>query len=340
MFSNLKQAQKEERYRSFKSTILSGADFSFESMATALFRFQAEHNPVYAQWCRLRGLSPKSKLRSIAEIPHLPIRFFKSHQVSIFAESAPQEFISSGTGKQGSSHHLVYDLPFYDQLALRNFSARYGSPTNYFIAALLPSYLERQGSSLIRMAAQFINASADRESGFFLDDLAKLSNLLAAKKAAGVPILLLGVSFALLHLAEQYPQNLAGAIVMETGGMKGRRKEMVRSELHAKIASAFALEKVHSEYGMTELFSQAYSSGAGIFHCPAQMRVQIRQVSDPFCYERPGKTGGLKIIDLGNVDSCAFIETEDLGRQSSPEAFEVLGRFDHADIRGCNLMLR
>lgn len=338
MFTNVHQAIKLSDYGRLKNTILRTTELDFAKNALALFQLQAEHNPVYRRWIELLGINPK-EIKEIDAIPFLPIDFFKSQELSIFKASAPEQFLSSGTGGYGASKHLVYDLDFYDQGCRQCFASFYPQGDQFFIAALLPSYLERSGSSLIRMAQDFINRSADPDSGFFLDNLAALAKLLAFKKKAGKPILLLGVSFALLDLAEAFPQDLAGSIIMETGGMKGRRKEMIRSDLHAVLKEAFAVDAIHSEYGMTELFSQAYSRGQGLFRSPAWMKVLVRQVEDPFSYTKKGKTGGLNIIDLANIDSCAFIETQDLGRVHEDGSFEVLGRFDRAEVRGCNLMV-
>lgn len=338
MFTNVHQAIKLSDYGRLKNTILRTTSLDFDENALAIFRLQAEHNPVYRQWIELLGINVKA-VKRIKEIPFLPIDFFKSQAVSLFSASAPEQFLSSGTGGYGASKHLVHDIDFYDRTCRAIFQSFYPQKDEFFIAALLPSYLERSGSSLIRMAQDFINHSADSDSGFFLNNLEELSAILARKKAAKVPILLLGVSFALLDLAETHPQNLEGTIIMETGGMKGRRKEMIRSDLHAILQDSFQVGEIHSEYGMTELFSQAYSKGQGLFKCPPWMRASARQLEDPFTAVPYGKTGGLNIIDLANIDSCAFIETQDLARVNMDGSFEVLGRFDRAEVRGCNLMV-
>ena len=338
MFTNVHQAIKLSDYGRLKNTILRTTALDFAENALTVFRLQAEHNPVYRRWIELLGLNP-AKVASIEDIPFMPIDFFKSQSVSLFSASAPEQFLSSGTGGYGSSRHLVHDIDFYDEVCRTIFKSFYPQKDEFFIAALLPSYLERSGSSLIRMAQDFINHSKDSDSGFFLDNLKELTTLLAEKKKAHVPILLLGVSFALLDLAEAYPQNLAGSIIMETGGMKGRRKEMIRSDLHDILKASFQVSTIHSEYGMTELFSQAYSKGEGFFECPPWMRVSARQLEDPFSPVKLGKTGGLNIIDLANIDSCAFIETQDLVRVNEDGSFEILGRFDRAEVRGCNLMV-
>jgi hypothetical protein len=338
MFTNVHQAIKLSDYGRLKNTILRTTALDFSKNALEIFQLQAEHNPVYRRWIELLGLNASS-IKEIDEIPFMPIDFFKSHSVSLFSESASNQFLSSGTGGYGTSKHLVHDIDFYDRVCRRAFRDFYPRKDEFFIAALLPSYLERSGSSLIRMAQDFINHSQDSDSGFYLDNLEELSAILALKRRAKVPILLLGVSFALLDLVEKHPQNLNGAIVMETGGMKGRRKEMIRGDLHAILQSGLQVAKVHSEYGMTELFSQAYSQGDGLFKVPNWMRVMARQLEDPFSAVKEGKTGALNIIDLANIDSCSFIETQDLGRVNADGSFEVLGRFDRAEIRGCNLMI-
>jgi hypothetical protein len=338
MFTNVHQAIKLSDYGRLKNTILSTTDSDFSKNALAVFQLQAEHNPVYRRWIELLGLKASS-IKTLEDIPFMPIDFFKSQAVSLYSDLPSSQFLSSGTGGYGASKHLVYDLDFYDTVCRNIFRDFYPQKEEFFIAALLPSYLERSGSSLIRMAQDFINHSPDQDSGFFLDNLEELSTILALKKKANIPILLLGVSFALLDLAEAHPQNLEGAIVMETGGMKGRRKEMIRGDLHAILQSSFCVKQVHSEYGMTELFSQAYSNGAGLFKAPPWMRMVARQLEDPFSVVKEGRTGALNIIDLANIDSCAFIETQDLGRVNTDGSFEVLGRFDRAEVRGCNLMI-
>lgn len=339
MFTNVQEAEKISAYRTIKETLFKAEKLDFEDLALQVFQLQAVHNPIYRHWLDLLKLSPEAVLK-LEDIPYLPIEFFKSKRLSLFKEEPPYFFQSSGTGGYGQSKHVVYQEDLYDHLTDQGFEQFYGPVADYTVLALLPAYLEREGSSLVRMADRFIEASSDRDSGFFLHDLATLHDTLARKKKEGRKVLLLGVSFALWDLAEQYPIQIPNAVIMETGGMKGRRKEILRSDLHQILQKAFGTASIHSEYGMTELFSQAYSQGQGIFRPTATMRVQIREMEDPFALAKPGKTGGINIIDLGNLDSCAFIETQDLGKLYHDGTFKVLGRFDRAEVRGCNLMLQ
>lgn len=322
----------------FKDKVRSLNSDGFEALALELFYFQARENAVFREFLRHLKINAQA-VKSLAEVPFMPIGLFKQRRVSIYEKTAPTIFSSSGTTGQQTSKHHVFDLSFYEEMSLANFEHFYGDVANYCVLALLPSYLEREGSSLIFMAQQFIDRSSDADSGFYLHDLSALSARLKQKQAEGKKVLLLGVTFALLDLAEQYPQKLDNVILMETGGMKGRRKEMLRTQVHGILSEAFQQKEIHSEYGMTELLSQAYSWGQGRFKCPVQMRVAVREVDDPLSAARHGKTGGLNIIDLANVESCAFLQTEDLGRSFADGSFEVLGRFDHAEIRGCNLMV-
>lgn len=338
MFTNVQEAEKISAYSYIKETLLESKKLDFEDLALQVFQIQAEHNPIYAQWLKLLGKSP-SAVRQLEDIPFLPIDFFKSKRLSIFKEEPNYFFQSSGTGGYGQSKHAVYSEVLYDSITDQGFEAFYGPIKDFTVLALLPAYLERKGSSLVRMADRFIKASADEDSGFFLNDYAALAELLARKKQEGRKVLLLGVSFALWDLAEAFPQDLSGTIIMETGGMKGRRKEILRQDLHAILTKAFKVEAIHSEYGMTELFSQAYSKGEGLFRATDTLRVFVREMEDPFSWARVGKSGGLNLIDLANLDSCAFIETQDLGRKFEDGSFEILGRFDRAEVRGCNLMI-
>lgn len=273
-----------------------------------------------------------------ADIPHLPISFFKTQRVSCASATVEKIFSSSGTGGTASKH-LVADLDLYEKSFNSGWQHFYPLIEDFCVLALLPSYLERSGSSLIYMAEHFIQSSSDSDSGFYLHDLKALHQKLKEKIKAGQPTLLLGVTFALLDLAElaQLPPN--DILVMETGGMKGRRKEMIRSEVHQILKERLGVSRVHSEYGMTELLSQAYSQGGGYFRCPPWMQVSVRETDDPLSVARMGKTGGLNVIDLANMDSCPFIATEDLARLHPDASFEVMGRFDNSDIRGCNLMV-
>ncbi len=328
---------EEKQY--FKNRVFSiSNEAEFERLAIELFHFQAAHNPVYAQFIRGLGVKP-ADISRLTDIPFLPISAFKTHQVVCGEPTKSTEFTSSGTTGARSSRHLVPDLEHYEQSFMKGWQHFFDPIEDYAVLALLPSYLERHGSSLIYMVEHFIKASSDPDSGFYLDQLEELYQLLLQKIAEGKPTLFIGVSFALLDLAERFELPPNKLIIMETGGMKGRRKEMIRSELHAILKKRFGVESVYSEYGMTELLSQAYSKGEGLFACPPWMKVLVRETDDPLSYARPGKTGGLNVIDLANIDSCAFIATEDLARSHPGGIFEVMGRFDNSDIRGCNLMV-
>ncbi len=304
-----------------------------------VFRFQARHNPLYREYLQLLKTDPE-KVTKIASIPFLPIQFFKSYDIKTGDWEPALTFTSSGTtGQQSSRHHLRYP-DFYRQNARRGFAHFYGPVEEYCILALLPAYLERSGSSLVFMAEDFIRQSRHPESGFFLYNTEALLEILARCKKRGIPTLLLGVSFALLSLAEEAPTGLSGIIIMETGGMKGRRKELTREELHAALSAAFQVETIHSEYGMTELLSQAYSRGGGLFFPSPGMQVLAREITDPFSLQENGKSGALNIIDLANLDTISFIATDDLGRVYDDGSFEILGRLDASDVRGCNLLVQ
>ena len=326
--------------KAFKESIFKIHDRkTFRDTALEVFHFQAKHCTVYRDYLAALKASPES-IGKPEEIPFLPIEFFRSHTVLEEGRQAEVIFESSGTTGSSPSRHHVADADLYRESFLRSFYAFYGSPEGLCILALLPSYLERSGSSLVHMMDQLIRWSKHPDSGFYLDQLDELSGVLEKRNKDGYPTLLVGVSFALLDLAEQYPMPLWSNIrVMETGGMKGRRKELVRSELHQKLQQAFDLESLHSEYGMTELLSQAYSTGKGLFHSPPWMKILIRDPNDPLSLLPAGNPGGINIIDLANVHSCSFIATGDLGRVYEDGSFEVLGRFDHSDIRGCNLLV-
>ena len=310
----------------------------FNAIALKLFRHQAEMVAPYRTFIEHLKVDPAS-VKFIEEIPFLPLSFFKTHQILEDGQGIQQTFSSSGTTGQQTSQHHISDLSWYERSFRLGFQRFYGNPEEWCILALLPSYLERKGSSLIYMAQDLIQASRHPQSGFYLDDLEKLSATLEKLEASGQKTLLLGVSFALLDLAEQFPTPLSHCTIMETGGMKGRRKELVREELHTILCRAFQVDKIHSEYGMTELLSQAYSNGDGRFFTPPWTKVLIREANDPFSLSPTGRTGGINIIDLANRHSCAFLATQDLGRYYADGSFEVLGRFDHSDLRGCNLMV-
>jgi phenylacetate-coenzyme A ligase PaaK-like adenylate-forming protein len=309
----------------------------FEDAALNIFKYQFENNPVYRSFCDLLYKHP-SDITSLENIPFLPIQFFKSHKIITQGATEEKVFTSSGTTGSITSKHYVSNINLYEESFTRGFDYFYGDVKDYVILALLPSYLEREGSSLIYMVDHLIKASKHEESGFYLNNLQDLAKILIELEKKQQKTLLIGVSFALLDLVENYNFDLKHTIVMETGGMKGRRKEMIREELHHKLKSGFGVDQIHSEYGMTELLSQAYSKGNGVFECPPWMKVQARDTEDAFTTLPYGKTGGLNIIDLANVNSCPFIATQDLGRIRPNSHFEVLGRFDHSDIRGCNLM--
>lgn len=311
---------------------------NFVETALQVFRYQTLHNPLYARWLKLLGRKPEN-ITTLESIPCLPISFFKTHTVQTGQWMPGTVFTSSSTTGQTPSRHLVRDLDVYLHYARRGFTHFYGDPADWCVLALLPSYLERQGSSLVAMANDFIQQSRYAESGFFLNDFQALRATLEHCQSQNIPTLLLGVSFALLDFAEQPLRNLQGITVMETGGMKGRRRELTRPELHAELSQAFQLEVIHSEYGMTELFSQAYALGGNLFRPTPTMRVLANEIYDPFCTAAPGRNGVLNIIDLANLDSCAFIATEDVGKVYADGTFEVMGRLDAAELRGCNLMV-
>jgi acyl-CoA synthetase (AMP-forming)/AMP-acid ligase II len=277
-------------------------------------------------------------VNTIEKIPFLPIEFFKTHKIITGEQKEEIVFSSSGTTGPAQSRHYVTDVSIYQTSFRKGLELFYGDMKDHAIFALLPSYLEREGSSLIYMVNDMIKHSA-AGSDFYLDQSEQLTGTLLANEEAGRKNLLLGVSYALLDLAEKLDLNLKNTIVMETGGMKGRRKEMVREELHEILCRSFGVSEIHSEYGMTELLSQAYSKGKGIFQSPPWMRVLIRDTEDPFHFLENGRTGGINVIDLANINSCCFIATQDLGRMHADGSFEVLGRFDNSDVRGCNLLV-
>lgn len=303
-----------------------------------IFRYQAEKNPVYSNYLSLLKIN-LHEVKSISDIPFLPIEIFKSEKVLTEFKDAEKIFLSSSTGGTVQSKHYVPDISLYEESFKKAFQLFYGKAEDHCILALLPSYLERSGSSLIYMMDKLIQLSGHPGSGFYLNEYEELSATLNELKKAKQKTLLCGVTFALLDFAELYSMEFPELIVMETGGMKGRREELVREDLHSKLKSGFGVTDIHSEYGMTELLSQAYSKGNGIFKCPPWMQVIIREPNDPFHLLAAGKTGGVNIIDLANLDSCAFIETQDLGKVSADGSFEILGRFDNSDLRGCNLMV-
>jgi hypothetical protein len=310
----------------------------FEKMALQIFRFQAKENAVYRQFLQYLH-TDLEKVKRVDQIPFLPIQFFKSHQIISSKEKIQETFLSSATTGTIQSQHFVTDVKLYEESYLRGFERFYGTIEDYTILALLPNYLERKGSSLIYMVNDLIVKSKSSDSGFYLHNIAELSHKLIKLGQQNKKVLLIGVSFALLDLLDFKQFNLKNTIVMETGGMKGKRKEMIREELHEILCSGFGVTKIHSEYGMTELLSQAYSKGNGIFETPPWMRVLTRDAEDALTILPTGKTGGLNVVDLANVNSCSFIATQDLGKIHHNQTFEILGRFDNSDIRGCNLMV-
>ncbi|MEW7289894.1 LuxE/PaaK family acyltransferase [Aquimarina sp. 2304DJ70-9] len=313
-------------------------DSDFEKAAIRVFNHQYINNNFYQRFCNLLGVT-KASIKSSKDIPYLPIEFFKQEKIVSTPYSIDKVFTSSGTTGNITSKHYVKDLTIYEKSFRKGFEYFYGDISEYIVLALLPSYLERDGSSLVYMAEKLIKDSNHPDSGFYLYDIEKLVETLRKNAIKDKKILLLGVSFALLDLVENYDIQLNDTtIIMETGGMKGRRKEMIREELHQILKNGFGVTQIHSEYGMTELLSQAYSKGNGLFYCPPWMRISIRNPEDPLSYLGNNKTGGVTIIDLANINSCSFIATQDLGKIHENGSFEILGRFDHSDIRGCNLM--
>lgn len=310
----------------------------FEKIALKVFRFQYDNNSVYREFCQFLNIE-KQQVKSLQQIPFLPIQFFKSHEVLSSTEKIQETFTSSGTTGMSTSRHFVTDITLYEESYRKGFAQFYGNIENYAVLALLPSYLEREGSSLIYMVDDLIQLSNHPESGFYLNNYDDLIQKLLQLDEAGENIILIGVTYALLDLIEKQQFHLKNTIIMETGGMKGKRKEMIREELHELLCKGFGVNAIHSEYGMTELLSQAYSLGNGIFECPNWMQVLIRDTEDALSYVENGKTGGINVIDLANINSCSFIATQDLGKKQPNNSFEVLGRFDNSDIRGCNLMV-
>lgn len=316
---------------------LSGSAESFTDQALQVFQFQYGQNRIYRQWCGLIGVQPPA-VKTLSSVPALPISFFKTEAVGTTDFIPEIVFESSGTTQSQPSRHLVKELAVYRKSFLEGFRHFYGNIEDWCILGLLPSYLERQHSSLVLMVDEMIRLSKHPDSGFYLDEHQKLSDCLQKLEAGGQKTLLIGVTFGLLDFAAAYPQQLAHTVVMETGGMKGRRKELTREEVHLLLRQRLGVEKIHSEYGMTELLSQAYSKGDGRFYCPPWMKVLVRDEEDPLLTRESG-TGILQVADLANVYSAAFIATEDVGRVYEDGSFEVWGRMDNSDIRGCSLLV-
>ena len=313
------------------------SELAFNKTALGVFDYQYHNNCVYRSYCDLLNIAP-TDVDHHRKIPFLPIQFFKTHKVISCSLNTEATFTSSGTTGTRSSKHFVTDLSIYESSYLNGFKTFYGNIEDYVVLALLPSYLEREGSSLIYMVNDLIVRSKNTDSGFYLNNTAALKHKLLDLENKKQKTLLIGVSFALLDFIEENSFELKHTVIMETGGMKGRRKELIREELHRILKKGFGVDYIHSEYGMTELLSQAYSYGNGLFHCPPWMKILIREPEDPFNILDPSKSGGINIIDLANFNSCAFIATQDLGKVHDNDTFEILGRFDHSDLRGCNLM--
>lgn len=312
----------------------------FNAVALEIFRHQYEQNNIYRKYASLFCKDSKT-INNYLDIPFLPLDFFKTEKIICGGALPQQIFKSSGTTGSGESAHYVCDLSLYEKSAVRSFEMFYGQLKEFAVLALLPGYLERKESSLVWMTNLFISKSNFKDDcGFFLDDITSLIERL--RKLIRVPerkILLLGVSYALLDVADEINFPLKNVVVMETGGMKGKRKEIIREELHGILCGKLGVSEIHSEYGMTEMLSQAYSLGKGIFKCPPWMKIIVREMNDPLSMATYGKTGGINIIDLANINSCAFIATQDLGKIYDDGTFEVLGRFDNSNVRGCNLMI-
>lgn len=315
-----------------------GNEADFEAKTFQIFKHQFENNRTYRSFCDLLYKHP-SDIKHIEDIPFLPIEFFKSHKIISNNHSIQETFTSSGTTGSIPSKHHVTDINIYEKSYRKGFEYFYGNIEEYIILALLPNYLERKGSSLVYMANDLIQRSKQAESGFYLDELDALTKKLIKLDNEGKKILLIGVSFALLDLIEKTQFQLRNTVIMETGGMKGRRKELIRTELHQLLCEGFGVSEIHSEYGMTELLSQGYSKGNGNFETPPWMRLFTRDPEDALTIQSQGKSGGINVIDLANINSCSFIATQDLGKVYSNNSFEIIGRFDHSDIRGCNLMV-
>ncbi|SFO43639.1 Acyl-protein synthetase, LuxE [Algoriphagus ornithinivorans] len=328
-------------FKSFSEKVENLKSENFENLALEIFEFQAKHNSIYSAYLKARKIDPE-KINDLESIPFLPIRFFKDFPVV----SGPLDqfegfFSSSGTTGMITSKHYFWSEDWYLQQAQKTFEQEYGKLKDFHVLALLPAYLERKGSSLVSMAAHFIEKSGSEHSGFYLYNHDELFQKLKLLSKDSKKVLLLGVTFALLDLAEkkeEFPQS-ENLIVMETGGMKGRRKEMIREEVHQILKESFHVDNIHSEYGMTELMSQAYSKGEGKYTLPLSMRVMLRDVNDPLEWTNRSQ-GGINVIDLANFHSCSFIETQDLGRIDERGFLEVLGRFDNSEIRGCNLLVQ
>lgn len=325
-------------HEDWKARITQVRSDTFDSLAMDIFRYQASQNTVYSRYLALLGVEARD-IHSPEQIPGLPIQLFKGQDIQTNHWETIQVFTSSGTTGQIPSRHLVHDLNWYLQTTRRLFEAQYGDLNNWCVLALLPSYLERSGSSLVAMADYFIQCTKQNGSGFYLNNASVLVSQARRAHAQGCQVLVLGVSFALLDMGDLPDCSMPFATIMETGGMKGRRQEITRQELHETLCRAFGVPQIHSEYGMTELFSQAYAPHDGMFLPPQTMRVYSRDVTDPFSNTMPQKPGSIQIIDLANIDTCCFLATEDLGIVYPDGRFQILGRLDTSETRGCNLLL-
>ena len=310
----------------------------FLELALTHFRFQYEANEIYGKFCRLMKVKPE-QINSLEKIPFLPIELFKSNKIVSGLTTPERIFTSSGTSGQIPSQHYVHDLNLYKKSFLTGFELCYGKPDSYCFLCLLPSYLERKGSSLVYMAETLVQESRHPHSGFFLHDLHAIAEKIHQLKTAGQKTILLGVTYALLDLADYGVELNDSIIVMETGGMKGKREEWPKQRVHEYLKEKFKIKTIHSEYGMTEMLSQAYSTGGGFYACPPWLNIMIRDPYSPGEFMPYNKTGGINVIDLANYYSCSFIATQDAGRKKNKNEFEVLGRLNDAELRGCNLML-
>ena len=313
------------------------SNYEFNDLSLKIFQLQAKQNSVYKEFLAHLNVNPKH-ITTVEKIPFLPIDFFKTHRVLCNEKPVEKIFKSSGTTKNNRSEHYIYDLSIYKKSFIDGFKYFYGAPKEICFLALLPNYLDQGDSSLVFMMKELIEMSNDADSAFYLNNTGQLHKTLLKKESEGKKCILIGVTYALLDFSEKYSMDLHYTTVMETGGMKGRRKEMIREEVHQTLKKGFGVDKIHSEYGMTELLSQAYSKGDGVFETPNWMRILTRSTNDPFTLSTK-KSGAINVIDLSNINSCSFIATQDIGKLHSENTFEVLGRTDNSDIRGCNLMV-
>ncbi|MBC7382314.1 MAG: acyl transferase [Bacteroidia bacterium] len=312
---------------------------NFDELCLHLFRVQYKNNKIYRKYCNFIGITDPTVIRVVEKIPFLPVSLFKTHQVLASDKPVHTTFFSSATGGSGQSKHYLTDITLYQKSFITAFELKFGSTQNYCFLALLPSYIEREGSSLIYMVQHLMNVSAHPLNGFFLYDHLKLQQRIKTLEESAQNYVLFGVSFALLDFVKKADVEIKTGKIIETGGMKGRKKEMTKMEVQQRLQQGLKTTAVYSEYGMTELLSQAYAKNDGMYDCPPWMKVFISDPTDPFVYVDCGKTGVVNVIDLANINSCCFIQTSDLGRKNKQEQFEVLGRLDHSDLRGCSLMI-